>query len=691
MSSSDASDGGDGRSPIPDPGRARLTLGSATGLVELTLLAADFTTIARGTGTLSLDLDPGVYEVVARAGPATVRRLIRLAPGQVREETGFDVPFPAAAPVEGTSTTLAYQRDLVIEATGLGPAPTAGEAGLVIVVRDPQGYDGPPVTRLDTDRLRLLDDHLQPRPGFVAQWKISEREAVATWAGIVPPGGYVLRVELGPSGPASSGPTGDVVDQSIWLAPGWQTIVFLTRGSQGPRLASASIHMSRLGTAWNPNRGGSAEPLELGLWGLRRDRPALAVAPLTSGVARDATVENPMLGIVLAHSLLLEQRDGARLDELLTDLDRQVPGHPDLIALHALADDGPGVPPGNGSVQRGGRVVPVDGVTWPPMLLASYLALVGRDAAEPGTVSPDTVAERAAANISVHGIWTAWRPLPLVEPASPARQSAEGEGEGGGTVARVLAVLAQDPSRLSGFRRADPAVQRVASYLTAVADLEGPDGRSDRFREMNRSRIALATHLPSAVVERAFRTIGAVVLPPTSPRTANGRQIAWRLLLIAAALLGLALLGSAFILNPPPAASPSPWPTETASPTAEPSPSETASPTASATIKPRGELRFRPPRLDFGPTTRTDEVQRVTVIAIDPVRVGRVWTSGENSSDFVVGRENCQDRELEVNASCSIEVGFAWHEPGRHLASLEVETDGGLFHLPLSGESYQLR
>jgi len=76
---------------------------------------------------------------------------------------------------------------------------------------------------------------------------------------------------------------------------------------------------------------------------------------------------------------------------------------------------------------------------------------------------------------------------------------------------------------------------------------------------------------------------------------------------------------------------------------------------------------------------------------MDPVRVGRVWTSGENSSDFVVGRENCQDRELEVNASCSIEVGFAWHEPGRHLASLEVETDGGLFHLPLSGESYQLR
>lgn len=52
-------------------------------------------------------------------------------------------------------------------------------------------------------------------------------------------------------------------------------------------------------------------------------------------------------------------------------------------------------------------------VSWPPMLLPSYAALIRLDALKPGTLVAGSVAERAAARLAGTSVWTTW-----MEPAA---------------------------------------------------------------------------------------------------------------------------------------------------------------------------------------------------------------------------------------------------------------------------------
>jgi hypothetical protein len=620
---------------------AALRLRSASGEDELVVTGTDFQRVAAGHGELTATLPAGIYEIAARAGPTVARRLVKLEPGETREVLGPVVRFPAAAPIPGSGTADPDHLELVREATRVARATAGAVAGLVVVVRDVREHGRSVLNPGERGGFGLLDAALQPLPPAHGGWLRRGIDRAAAWAGAADPGGYALRLA-----------DGDPVDQSIWVSAGWQTIVFHTLGERGPLIESCSIEMIRLDGEWTGSR--LAVSLELALWALRENRPDAVVALLRDG--RPIAAESPMLAIVAAHLLLRRSKpDLSRIEELVADLEREVPGHPDVAALRALAA-------GAGAAVGASAPTPV---MWPPMLLASYLGVIHGDAVSPGLIAAGSPAERAASLLSVRGIWTSWRPLAdrdLV-PTKVARTNVDPE--------RVLEKLSRKPGILRKSTIKDPATRRVIAYLRAVADLEDGRHAGRSLAQVTPAQIALATSLPAATVDRSLRRIwltvgGCLVLP---------------LVVTLSALVGAVALASLFLLGggasaplpasteSPPIVSPSDTPPETIPPTIEPS-------------SPAPQLEFRPPELQF-----TDTGQRldVFVMASAPITIKLITVGGESPGDFSAD-PSCEGAKVDTQQGCRIDVVFKPVDRGERRADLLVQTsDGMTWTVPLRG------
>ena len=81
-------------------------------------------------------------------------------------------------------------------------------------------------------------------------------------AGRFPSGPYVLRVVRNSQDPAT-----DMTDQTIWLSPGWQTVVFIPNGPAGPDARGVARHR---GCRAKKDR---ARPARRGAGQARRDGP----------------------------------------------------------------------------------------------------------------------------------------------------------------------------------------------------------------------------------------------------------------------------------------------------------------------------------------------------------------------------------------------------------------------------------
>ena len=95
-----------------------------------------------------------------------------------------------------------------------------------------------------------------------------------------------------------------VFDQALWLAAGWQTLVFICNSSEGAVPESASVHMARVGVDWSPYERDVGQAVELALWSLRQGRSQVPADLLN--LLLESKFQNPMLGILGAHSLLPE-------------------------------------------------------------------------------------------------------------------------------------------------------------------------------------------------------------------------------------------------------------------------------------------------------------------------------------------------------------------------------------------------
>ena len=693
------SDAGTAASPTAS---ARLELRSSIASLELTVLDSQERPIARGLGRLEVAVEPGIYEVELRAGPIIQRRLVRVARGELRRLLDLELEFPAAAPVSGTSTSREPHQRLVQAASqSLRGSPT--RSGLVVMVRDASASGVRPLTPVELGQVAILDAWLRPLPNFGQGWWLDEANAAAAWAGVLPPGGYVRRV----------GGRTEALEHSVWLSAGWQTLVFIGRAHGAIRTEGASVHITGLEQEWMPEERDVGQALELALWGLRTGRPAVPDDLLR--LLLEAKYVNPMLGIIGAHALALRaERDLDTLDTVVANLERLVPGHPDVVGLRYVAAErratalsAPPAYPGAPIPALPPLPPPAAPITWPPVLIDSYRALIRADGFYPGLIAPGSVADHAAAQLVVQDALTAWRPL------DPARLWAASENVRAGVPpASAIAMLARRPQPVERLVTDDPAARRVARYLDAVTAVEGAHGARDRLLSLSPAEIGLATTLPVAAVDRALSRIGGALAP------VGGGGLPWLKTLLALILVPAMLLGAyavaqalGWLDGPVPAATdeppsvtdepplvtdepplvtdapPSPPPTDepTLQPTAEP----TSPPTPEPTPEIVTEGFLRPDPLEFGEAIIGETRPRELIVA--NAGPGELTVLGARAEDgeegeWEVDLGSC-DRTLSANETCGVIVFFTPALPGDRKAAILIETQGaGLLNSTGTGQ-----
>jgi hypothetical protein len=380
--------------------RARVELATPQGPLELKLYDHTHTLVASGFGQIERSLRPGLYRLEVHAGSRTEKHFITVGPsGLVDREITIDMP--SAAPIGGTSTVHEFHG---YPASQLSRQPQGafGYGGrLVVFVRNmgenPQG----PV---DVDSVSVFDARNAPLGTGLADFHHSPGEG---WAGLsvdVQPGGYILRQTRPRRGPGEY--SEKTVDQSIWVAQDWITLVFVPfRDKVGyPQPEFASVHMARHELGFDPydqEMQAANVALEIALSGLRGGR-ANVPRDLEQLMLR-GKFGNPMLGIVGALGLLHADKTNWRLFDIVRrNLKRLVPEHPDVQALHVMGKQ----------KREDERESRVPAATWPPMLYACYRGLIDRDSDETRRLIPEgSIADHAASRLLAQGPWTRWRAI----------------------------------------------------------------------------------------------------------------------------------------------------------------------------------------------------------------------------------------------------------------------------------------
>ncbi len=375
---------------MPSSSDAAVHLRARAGAVALRLSDAALRPVAEGIGELSCQgLPPGLYLLEIEAGHERQERFLTLAPGQTYEDLAVRHEIASPTPMGGTRTNHAYHARPASELSREPSLELGSGSRLLLFARHLEGNREAPV---DLGRLELLDQELEPLIAFGEKATVRELDG---WAGTsieLDPGFHLLRERPSEDGERA-------LDQPLWLAEGWLTAIFLAcpAGEAMPRPGSASIHMAPLELGFEPWDDEVVRvnlAAELALTGLRSGQPLVPKALFS---LLEGKFKNPMLGLLGAHAMLLSPRlEWALFDQVIANLERLVPGHPDVTALRVLGRRRLGVGGPSGEPQ----------VFWPPMFASGYRALLAQDVEEDGLLPAGSLAERAAASLLTTGPWT---------------------------------------------------------------------------------------------------------------------------------------------------------------------------------------------------------------------------------------------------------------------------------------------
>lgn len=409
--------------------------------VELRVTDASFRTVASGFGYLSAELPPGLYELETRAGRSAKREVLRLKAGDDIARPVSQIEFETPMPLSGTSSSRETYRDALSRLSRIYAQDPSATAGLVVFIRN-----------MNRGAQQAIS------PALLQGWSVRNEQGRAIdllqaievraseqWMGLgvpLPAGGYVVEIPgVGTSGSAC---------QSLWLAAGWTTGIFIANEAAGLSIDTASVQMIRLGQPWpfeDAEIHGVNRAAELAIAALRDGRSLLGKEALLDLLHRK--FENPFLGIVGAHALLLDPEPDRRLlEEVVENLVRLAPGHPDVAALQFGC---------HMRFPQSGIKEPV-AVSFPPLLQASMRLLLEADAGGVEAIKVGSTAERAAVSRVLRGVWTTWKPTE--EAVAPG--SAD-------MIAKALRV-----TRASSIARAaGRALVRIAEDLEANESLAG--------------------------------------------------------------------------------------------------------------------------------------------------------------------------------------------------------------------------
>ncbi|MBI3271423.1 MAG: hypothetical protein HYZ53_20705 [Planctomycetes bacterium] len=428
------------RKPGPSagpPDRIRLVVECEDRAAEVFIVNSGLVLVERGTGRAETSVLPGLYAVRVKTGTVSREHYVALKPGEEsivgesgsvraeRFEGGVKLTYErmtivSAAPLEATDGWDASQAEaarresrsihvrrgkgagvfVFIRHRAVPHAGTGAEAGLLPRLRAVL-YDSDGKEIADTRR----DGATDAGPG--------EPRTACSWSAcstIVDPGWYRLVLRQG----SEAG-----LNRTVVACAGWQTQVFLRE--PGLPVPGEAGDTGR-GTESTVLMAPQAQGFDPGSKDLRLSEMArLALAHRRGRVAGRLLEElvrskfrDPMLGVLAGHLLLLGGgADLALLKEIVLNLRRLVGWHPDVEAL-AL------------------RTAPAAGLAaaspflLPPMLLRSWLAVLGAAAGRPELVPSGSYSDLVSDRLFGDGLWLEWWPLTGIEGAGSAPTRAAG-------------------------------------------------------------------------------------------------------------------------------------------------------------------------------------------------------------------------------------------------------------------------
>lgn len=383
--------------------RQYVHLRSQSGPIEIRLLDKTLKNIATGYGELRRQVQPGIYLLQFSSGANKKEQFITVEPGQGYEDFKISIPIYSAAPLFGLVAQKEPQLH-TLAATSKQPQKRLGKGGrLLLFIRNQSDRRELPIELSGLDLINGNDHKILCNLQEEAKHNI--KVGCASLCVDVDPGGYLLRWHNKRHSRWSVvQDRNSIVDQPLWVQPGWITALFLNTNIQRnnkARMTGMSVHMRNLKLGFE----------DIGEEITARSNQAyqLALNSLVSGetlVPEDITqiilenpYSNPLLGILCAHSIL--QKNEPRwtvFDTVVRHLFKYIPAHPDIVALRLLGK----YFRQDSSRTRSGTIA------WPPMIYAGYRGLINREWDEGGLIKPSSIADYAAAQLLPQGPWTVW-------------------------------------------------------------------------------------------------------------------------------------------------------------------------------------------------------------------------------------------------------------------------------------------
>lgn len=488
--------------PSDAPGKLKLSIESVDPGIEVFIVNGDLNIEDRGIGRfVTKPLNPGIYKIKAQAGLDVHEQLVVLRnTDQVVTIPRFAIASPA--PLNATSKTHEYH----IEA--------AAQLSAEVRVQVGTGSWIFVLSREWTPKNLSSESHFTPNANPAAGLSICDQDGIVivaleakalvaatpdSSAGCniqVDPGCYRLKLDL---------PDGSNMQQSIVACPGWQTQVFLLQRDfdavRRADLAKASILMSRgLGFHADDNELRQTELARLSLLSQRKMTP--------TGVRKllGDKFDNPMLGILGAHLLLLEPTtDMQLLSEVVVNLKSLLNfHHPDVDALSLLVDPSSDV-----------------SVSVPPMLRHSWDLFVDATIHRPDIVPANSVAARAARRVCDEPPWFLWAEgepteIPEIEmrddfDSSVIASIAEAEAAELPTLHSTLSRHLDWPTSTSS--RLDSPFEAVRTWRASVGSARSSDLIADSGfvtaqlpAEESISSVIRALGIPRSTIENVFKS-----------------------------------------------------------------------------------------------------------------------------------------------------------------------------------------
>ena len=345
-----------------------------------------FNLVMESLGNLEGDFEPGIYQVEYGSSPNQKTDLLVLQPKDCLNKNYEEALMASPIPNEGTSTTHEYHAYPAAHLS-MHPKLQLGMGGRLLLFFRNMGPARELFTSLENYRLQNekgLDLSLDP--------KVIEENSTDGW--------ICFSADLDSGFVRLEDPSGIV--RPLWIQQEWTTMVFVPiLPKEGLLLGEARIQMAPIYEGFQPYGSHHVEmsnALEVGMRGLS-DGSLAALSGSLMRIALNYKFENPILGILAAKALL--ERTTINKDlihTVLGNLQQIIPGHPDLGALHLLAQ-------GHGIETCKEGDIPFG---YPPLFQGNLDVLFNEEVEGRREIDPESWLGRSLGTRTHTGFWTSW-------------------------------------------------------------------------------------------------------------------------------------------------------------------------------------------------------------------------------------------------------------------------------------------